>query len=83
MEKNFSALGFMSGTSCDGVDSSIINSNGEDNIKILYNRHDPYPSYLSKKIFKLRDNIKKMQDLLKYSIEIEELEKEITNFQSN
>ena len=83
MEKNFSALGFMSGTSGDGVDSSIISSNGEDNIKIIYNRHNPYPSYLSKKIFKLRDNIQKMQDLLKYSMEIEELEKEITNFHSN
>ena len=28
MEKNLSALGFMSGTSGDGVDTSVISSNG-------------------------------------------------------
>ena len=58
MEKNFSALGFMSGTSGDGIDSSIIISNGLDNIKIKYNRFDPYPNDLLKKIHKLRDNIR-------------------------
>ena len=36
MEKNLSALGFMSGTSGDGVDSSIISSNGQNNINIKY-----------------------------------------------
>ena len=38
MEKNLSALGFMSGTSGDGVDSSVISSNGKDSIIIKYNR---------------------------------------------
>ena len=38
MEKNLSALGFMSGTSGDGVDSSVITSNGKDSIVIKYNR---------------------------------------------
>ena len=46
MEKNFSALGFMSGTSGDGVDSSIIISNGLDNINIKHNRFDPYPKVI-------------------------------------
>ena len=36
MEKNLSALGFMSGTSGDGVDSSVISSNGKDSIIIKY-----------------------------------------------
>ena len=31
MEKIFTALGLMSGTSGDGVDASIISSNGVDN----------------------------------------------------
>ena len=43
MEKNLSALGFMSGTSGDGVDTSGISSNGKDAINIKYNRFDPYP----------------------------------------
>ena len=46
MEKNLSALGFMSGTSGDGVDTSVISSNGKDTINIKYNRFDPYPTCL-------------------------------------
>ena len=83
MKKNFSALGFMSGTSGDGVDSSIIISNGLDNINIKHNRFDPYPKDLSKKIHNLRDNIKEMADLLKNSVEIRKLEKEITYFHAD
>ena len=80
MPKNLSALGFMSGTSGDGVDSSVIDSNGEDIINIKYNRFDPYPISLSKKIHDLKERISKKQDLLKYSLKIEELEREITDF---
>ena len=50
MKKQYTSLGLMSGTSGDGVDSSVINSNGEDIINIKYNRFDPYPDNLSKKI---------------------------------
>ena len=50
MEKNLSALGFMSGTSGDGVDSSVISSNCKDSIIIKYNRFDAYPLELSNKI---------------------------------
>ena len=80
MEKNLSALGFMSGTSGDGVDSSVISSNGKDSIIIKYNRFDTYPSKLSNKIHRIKEKISKMQDLLKYSSKIEELEREITDF---
>jgi anhydro-N-acetylmuramic acid kinase len=83
MKKNFSALGFMSGTSGDGVDSSIIISNGLDNINIKYNRFDPYPNDLLKKIHKLRDNIQEIRDLLENSVEIEKLEREITYFHAD
>jgi len=30
MDKNYTALGLMSGTSMDGVDASVIKSNGKD-----------------------------------------------------
>ncbi len=80
MPKNLSALGFMSGTSGDGVDASVIDSNGENIINIKYNRFDPYPISLSKKIHNLKERISKKQDLLKYSLKVEELEREITDF---
>ena len=32
MDKNITALGLMSGTSIDGIDASIIRSDGENNI---------------------------------------------------
>ncbi len=83
MEKNLSALGFMSGTSGDGVDTSIINSNGIDTLNIKYNRFDPYPINLSKKIHRIKESISNMQDLLRYSSEIEELEIEITDFHAD
>ena len=80
MEKILSSLGFMSGTSGDGVDTSVISSNGKDIINIKYNRFDPYPITLSNKIHKVKENISEMKDLLKYSSDIEELEIQITNF---
>ena len=80
MEKNLSALGFMSGTSGDGVDTSVISSNGKDTINIKYNRFDPYPTSLSNKIHRVKESISEMQDLLKYSSEIDKLELEITDF---
>ena len=83
MKKNLSALGFMSGTSGDGVDTSVISSNGIDEINIEYNRFDPYPTNLSKKIHKVKESISEMQDLLKYSSDINELEKQITNFHAD
>ena len=42
MEKNYSALGLMSGTSMDGVDASVIQSNGDSNYKALFNKYYKY-----------------------------------------
>ena len=83
MKKNYSALGFMSGTSGDGVDTSVISSNGKDIINIKYNRFDPYPTSLTKKIHRVKENISEMKDLLKYSTDIEKLELEITDFHAD
>ena len=80
MEKNLSALGLMSGTSGDGVDTSVISSNGKDIINVKYNRFDPYPTSLSNKIHRVKENISEMQDLLKYSSDIKQLEMQVTNF---
>ena len=71
MEKNLSALGFMSGTSGDGIDTSVISSNGKDIINIKYNRFDPYPTSLTNKIHRVKENISEISEIfqkfLKYS----------------
>ena len=82
MEKNYIALGLMSGTSGDGVDSSIIQSNGKDDFLIKWNNYDPYPQDLTDKIHKIREKIQSSSDLIKFSEDIQILETRITDFHS-
>ena len=39
MTKEYTSLGLMSGTSGDGVDSSIIKSDGKTNYKVVLNKY--------------------------------------------
>ena len=43
MDNCFIALGLMSGTSLDGIDASIIKSDGQDNLEIIDNKYFTYP----------------------------------------
>ena len=52
-KKEFYSLGVMSGTSLDGLDLSLIRSDGEKKIKILYNTHFRFSFEFKKKINKL------------------------------
>ena len=73
----------MSGTSGDGVDASIINSDGEGHYKVLINKYFKYSDEISQNIFRLKRNINKIDDVKKFSVEIDELERKITLFHSN
>ena len=42
MKKNWISLGLMSGTSGDGVDASIIKTNGLDEYKVLKDKYFEY-----------------------------------------
>ena len=42
MKKEYTCLGMMSGTSGDGVDASIILSNGENQFKLLEEKYFEY-----------------------------------------
>ena len=53
MDKNYTALGLMSGTSMDGVDASIITSNGKDSYERVFDKYYEYDS----KIYKNLTNI--------------------------
>ena len=80
MKKIYTALGTMSGTSMDGVDVSIIQSDGENKYKVIKDKYFEYPQAIYKHLTKLRDKIKNLKDLKKYLKEIKNTEKEITLF---
>ena len=70
----------MSGTSGDGIDASIVKSNGQNEYKTLANKLYKYPKNTTTKIHSLKENIKTPSDLNDFSKEIHLLEEEITSF---
>ena len=83
MSKSYYSLGLMSGTSMDGVDASIIQSDGEKKYKVILDKYFEYPTSIYKKLTILRDKIKSSKDLKKFSKEVKNVEKEITLFHSD
>tara|TARA_B100000963_G_scaffold5395_1_gene4073 strand:- start:435 stop:1532 length:1098 start_codon:yes stop_codon:yes gene_type:complete len=73
----------MSGTSGDGVDASIINSDGNSHYKVLTNKYFKYSDEISQNIFRLKKNINNVDDVKKFCTEINDLERKITLFHSN
>ena len=80
MGKIYTALGLMSGTSMDGVDASIIQTDGESKYKAILDKYFEYPSSIYQNLTKLRDKIKSSKDLKKHQKQIKSVEKEITIF---
>ena len=80
MSKEYTALGLMSGTSGDGVDASIIQSDGQNKCKVILDKYFEYDSDIYKNIYKLKEKINNSKDLKILSKEIIELEKKITLF---
>ena len=72
----------MSGTSGDGLDASIINSDAQNSYKVLINKYFKYGKKLSQKIHNLKSKINNLDDIKKLKLEINELEREITIFHS-
>ncbi len=80
MNKSLNSLGLMSGTSGDGVDASVINSDGKRHYKVLINKYFKYSDEISENIYKLKRNINKIDDVKKFNTEINDLERKITLF---
>ena len=80
MSKSYYSLGLMSGTSMDGVDASIIQSDGENEYKLIIDKYFEYPQEIYRNLTTLRDKIKSSKDLKKFLKEIKNIEKEITIF---
>ena len=80
MGEIFTALGLMSGTSGDGIDASIISSNGVDNYSNILNKYFKYDQKIYEKLHYLKAKISQLKDLKKNEKEIYSLEKDITLF---
>jgi len=80
MGKIYTALGLMSGTSMDGVDASIIQTDGNSEYKTILDKYFKYPQSIYNNLTRLRDKIKISKDLQKHQKEIKSVERDITIF---
>tara|TARA_B100000963_G_scaffold326113_1_gene312892 strand:- start:7134 stop:8246 length:1113 start_codon:yes stop_codon:yes gene_type:complete len=80
MKKLYTALGLMSGTSGDGIDASIINSDGETSYEVIFDKYYEYNENIYNKIHSLKDRINSSKDLSLLKNDLNNLEKDITLF---
>ena len=80
MSEQYTSLGLMSGTSGDGVDASIIQSNGETKYKVIKDKYYEYDGAIYRNIHKLKDKINTLNDLKGLARELKDLERKITLF---
>jgi len=83
MSKSYLSLGLMSGTSADGVDASIIQSDGDIEYEVILDKYFKYSQKIYENIHNLKVEINDIKDLKNLSKKIQILEKEITLFHAN
>jgi len=82
-KKIFTSIGLMSGTSMDGVDLSVIKSDGNDQFSSIYDTYKEFDDGLYKQLISLRDKISNSTDLKTHSKEMNDVEKKFTLFNSH
>ena len=80
--KLYTAIGLMSGTSMDGVDVSLIKSDGFNQFTNILDEYFEYNESLHQELIELRNLIININDLEQHSSRLNELEREITVFHS-
>ena len=79
-QKLYTSIGLMSGTSMDGVDISIIQSDGQYQFYNILDEYFEYDVELQAELIRLRNLVLGENDLFKYSKELGNLERKITVF---
>ncbi len=80
MKKEYTSLGLMSGTSGDGVDASLIVSDGHTKYKVIKEKYFEYDQEIYRGIHEIKEKIQNLKDLQKLIKEIKEIERKITLF---
>ena len=80
MEKIYTALGLMSGTSMDGVDVSVIKSDGNNNYQAIIDEYFEYDNKIYEELTDIRKKINCTEDLNIHSTSLRNLERKITLF---
>ena len=78
MENLITSLGLMSGTSLDGIDASIISSDGEEKIEILDNKFLSYSSDFREKLSNYIKKIHSKEDISQNIQQYNKIQKELT-----
>ena len=79
-KKDFTAIGIMTGTSMDGVDLSLIKSDGYDTFTTIFNKFFKFDQKLLNNLINLRNKISLDGDLENYSNELNSLNRDFTFF---
>ena len=80
MSKSYYSLGLMSGTSGDGVDASVIHSDGDTKYKAIKNKYFEYDKQIYENIHNLKEKIHNLVDLKKFAKELIDLERQTVKF---
>ena len=80
MQKNWISIGLMSGTSGDGVDASVIRTDGMSDYELIKDKYFEFSPEIYKDIHNLKEKIHKPEHLKIYDNEINNLERKITIF---
>ena len=71
-KNNYLSLGVMSGTSCDGIDLSLIHTDGKDHANFISSMYVKYDDILKEDLFKLINNFNKSNRFSSKVIEIQD-----------
>ena len=78
MGKIYTALGLMSGTSMDGIDASLITSDGDKEYSIIADKYYKYEDKFRDELTRIRSKILTNEDLVSFRTEIAAIERELT-----